>query len=120
MAELSLALQSAGSIPADLADRLILTTDKAWQMNGSVSELTRTLDGMYHITSQNSVNLDELSRGLSAISSRAASLGMDVDETAAALTAIPQPQEQQAPPWFQDSAKLRNLVCTGERVHHRS
>lgn len=88
MAELSLALQSAGSIPADLADRLILTTDKAWQMNGSVSELTRTLDGMYRITSQNSVNLDELSRGLSAISSRAASLGMDVDETAAALAAM--------------------------------
>ena len=32
----------------------------------------------------------------------------------------PQPQEQQVPPWFQDSAELRNLVCTGERVHHRT
>jgi hypothetical protein len=24
----------------------------------------------------------------------------------------PQPQEQRAPPWFRDSAKLRKLVCT--------
>jgi hypothetical protein len=32
----------------------------------------------------------------------------------------PLPQEQWAPSWFQDSAELRNLVCTGERVHHRS
>jgi hypothetical protein len=30
------------------------------------------------------------------------------------------PQEQQAPNWFLDSAELRNLVCTGESVHHRS
>ena len=32
----------------------------------------------------------------------------------------PQPQEQRAPPWFQDSTELRNLVCTGESLHHRS
>jgi hypothetical protein len=32
----------------------------------------------------------------------------------------PQPQEQRIPPWFRDSAELRNLVCTGESLHHRS
>ncbi len=88
MAELSLTLQSAGNIPADLADQLIFATDKAWQMNGSISELTKTLDGMYYITSQNPVNLRELSQGMSAISSKAASLGLDANETAAALATM--------------------------------
>ena len=32
----------------------------------------------------------------------------------------PQPQEQRSPSWFQDSLELRNLVCTGESLHHRS
>ena len=32
----------------------------------------------------------------------------------------PQHQEQQTPPWFWDSIELRNLVCTGENLHHRS
>jgi hypothetical protein len=32
----------------------------------------------------------------------------------------PLPKEQRAPSWFRDSTELRNLVCTGERVHHRS
>jgi hypothetical protein len=32
----------------------------------------------------------------------------------------PQPQEQRSPSWFRDSLELRNLVCTGEILHHRS
>jgi hypothetical protein len=32
----------------------------------------------------------------------------------------PLPQEERATSWFRDSAELRNLVCTGESVHHRS
>jgi hypothetical protein len=32
----------------------------------------------------------------------------------------PLPQEQGTPSWLWDSAELRNLVCTGESVHHRS
>ena len=32
----------------------------------------------------------------------------------------PQPQQQQSPSWFRNSTELRNLVCTGESLHHRS
>jgi hypothetical protein len=31
-----------------------------------------------------------------------------------------QPQQQRSPSWFRDSLELRNLVCTGESLHHRS
>lgn len=88
MAELSLALRSAGGIPADLADRLLLSADKAWQMNGSVLKLTKALDGMYRIADLNTVSLAELSRGMADIASEAASLGVGADETAAALAAM--------------------------------
>jgi hypothetical protein len=29
-------------------------------------------------------------------------------------------QQQRSPSWFWDSAELRNLVCTGERVRQRT
>ena len=32
----------------------------------------------------------------------------------------PQPQQQRSPSWFPDSAELRKLVWTGERVRQRS
>ena len=46
IAALSLAAQSAGNMTAELANRMIMATDEAYKMNGSVSELTKLLDGM--------------------------------------------------------------------------
>lgn len=85
IAELSLAAQNAGNMTADLADRMILTTDKAYKMNGSVANLTKVLDGMNQISNKNNVGLAELSEGLSSVSQVAASLGVDAGEATAAL-----------------------------------
>ncbi len=85
IAALSMAAQTAGNMTAELADRVITATDKAYRMNGSVTELTKVLDGMNNITSHNTVTMQELAEGMANISSTAAALGIEVNETTAAL-----------------------------------
>ena len=88
IAELSVAAQSAGSMTADLTNQLIIATDKAYQMNGSVSELTKVLDGMSNISGNNAINMTELSKGMSTLSSTAAAFGVDANEATAALATM--------------------------------
>ncbi len=85
IAELSMAAQTAGNMTAELAEQVIAATDKAYRMDGSVTELTKVMDGMNNITNHNTVTMQELAEGMTDISSTAASLGMDVNETTAAL-----------------------------------
>lgn len=85
MGELSTAAQGAGDMTADIANQFIIAADKAYKMNGSVEELTKTLDGINYITNNNAVNMSELSEGFSIVSSTAASFGVDANELTAAL-----------------------------------
>ena len=85
MAELSMAAQNAGSITAELADRLLSATDQAYRMGGSVSELTKVLDGLDRISGRNALDMAELSEGMAGLGSTAASLGVDASQAAAAL-----------------------------------
>ena len=88
IAALSLAVQSAGNMTAELANRMIMATDEAYKMNGSVSELTKVLDGMYYISNHNAVNMTELSEAMSAAGATTTSFGISVEETAAALATM--------------------------------
>lgn len=85
IAELSVAAQGAGDMTAELSNQMIIAVDKAYKMNGSITELTQVLDGMNYITNHNAVNMTELSEAMSIVGSTAASFGVDVDETTAAL-----------------------------------
>lgn len=85
MGELSTAAQGAGDMTADIANQFIIAADKAYKMNGSVEELTKTLDGINYITNNNAVNMSELSEGFSIVSSTAASFGVSSQELTAAL-----------------------------------
>lgn len=85
IAELSTAAQGAGDMTADLANSYIIATDKAYDMDGSVKELTRTLDGANNITNHNAVNMTELAEGMKVVGSQAASSQMSVEETTAAI-----------------------------------
>lgn len=88
IAALSMAVQNACGVTSELADQLISAADQAYGMNGSVSELTRVLDGMNHITGHSTVTMEDLSAGMSGLGSTAASLGVDANEAAAALAAL--------------------------------
>lgn len=85
MAELTIAVQSAGDMTAELANSYVIATDKAYQMNGSVQALTKTLDGANNITNNNAVNMTELAEGMSVVGSQAASSQMSVEQTTAAI-----------------------------------
>ena len=85
IADLSLALQSAGGMTADLADRYIASTNEAYQLGGSVEKLSGILDGSSRIASRCAVSLDGMARGMSSVTPLAASLGMEARETSAAL-----------------------------------
>ncbi len=88
IAELSMAAQNAGDMTADLSNQIITATDEAYKMNGSVTELTKVLDGMNYIADHNTINMTELSDGMAAVSSTAAAFNVKVDETTAALSTM--------------------------------
>lgn len=88
IAELSTAAQGAGDMTAELANQMIIATDKAYKLGGSTSELTKILDGMNYITNHNAVNMTELSEGMSIVGSTAASFGIEANELTAALATM--------------------------------
>jgi len=85
IAELSVAAQGAGDMTADIANQMIIATDKAYKLGGSIESLKAVLDGMNYITNNNAVNMTELSEAMSITGSTAASFGVDVNETVAAI-----------------------------------
>lgn len=82
---LSLALQNAGDMTAETAGQYIAATDEAYRLGGSVTELTKALDGASHVASRHSVNMTELANGMRLAGSTAAGLGVEADEATAAL-----------------------------------
>ena len=85
IAELSIAVQGAGDMTAELANQYIITTDKAYKLGGSVEKLTEILDGGNYIANHNAVNMTQLAEGMSVVGSKAASLGVEANETTAVL-----------------------------------
>lgn len=85
IAELSVAIQGAGDVTEDIANKYVIATDKAYGLKGSVEELTKVFDGSNYITNKNAVNMTELADGMSIVGSTAASFGIEVNETTAAL-----------------------------------
>lgn len=85
IAELSVAAQGAGDMTAELANKYIIATDKAYKLGGSVEKLTEVLDGSNYITNHNAVNMTELAEAMSIVGSTAASFGVEANETTAVL-----------------------------------
>ena len=85
IAELSVAVQGAGDVTAEIANQYVIATDKAYGLQGNVQKLTEVFDGSNKITNLNAVNMTKLAEGMSIVGSTAASFGVDVNETTAAL-----------------------------------
>lgn len=85
IAELSVAAQGAGDMTQELANQMIIATDKAYELGGSVEGLRTVLDGVNYITNHNAVNMTELSEAMSIVGTTAASFGIGAKETTAAL-----------------------------------
>ena len=88
MAELSTKVQGAGDMTAELANQYIIATDKAYKLNGLIGALNTVLDGANNITNNNALTMSDLGEAMSIVGSQAASSGMKVDETTAALSTM--------------------------------
>lgn len=85
IARLSLAVQTAGNLTANLADSYIRAADSAYSLGGSVEQLTKILDGSNLLADRNHIQLADLADGMTLLCSRAEEFGISADETAAAL-----------------------------------
>lgn len=88
MAELSIAVQSAGDLTSELANKYIFAADSAYKLNGDIKKLTEILDGNSNIAANSSITLADLAEGMSLISTQAADAGISADQASAALAAI--------------------------------
>ena len=88
IAELSTAIQGAGDVTEDVANSYVIATDKAYKLGGNIEKLTEIFDGTNKITNLNAVNMTELAEAMTIVGSTAASFGIDVNETTAAIATM--------------------------------
>lgn len=85
LADLTLSLQNAGDLTADLAQTYITTADHAYDLNGNIQQLRTTLDGANSISNLNAVNLSDLAVGMTTVGTQAADAGVQISEVTAAI-----------------------------------
>ena len=85
LADLTLSLQNAGDLTADLAQTYITAADHAYDLNGNIQQLRTTLDGANNISNLNTVNLSDLAVGMTTVGTQAADAGVQINEVTAAI-----------------------------------
>lgn len=88
LADLTLSLQNAGDLTADLAQTYITAADHAYDLNGNIQQLRTTLDGANSISNLNAVNLSDLAVGMTTVGTQAADAGVQISEVTAAIGTI--------------------------------
>lgn len=85
LADLTLSLQNAGDLTADLAQTYITAADHAYDLNGNIQQLRTTLDGANNISNLNAVNLSDLAVGMTTVGTQTADAGVQISEVTAAI-----------------------------------
>lgn len=88
LAELSVAIQSAGGLTAELANQYIITADKAYNLGGNIEKLTGILDGNSRISGKYGISMEELAKCFTLAGSQASLMGLEADKTASALATL--------------------------------
>ena len=88
LAELSVQLQRAGDVTADVANQYMTAVDKAYGMQGSVEALTAAMDGANQIGNEYATTVGEIAAGIGKVASIAATGHVGIDELTAALGTI--------------------------------
>ena len=88
LAELSVKLQRAGDVSADVANQYILAVDKAYGLNGNIQALTAAMDGANQIGNEYATNVAEISAGIGKLATIASTAHVGIDELTAALGTV--------------------------------
>lgn len=88
LAELSSKLQIAGQVSADVANQLLIATDKAYGFNGSVEKLSEVMDKMTVIDHNYATSVEKIAEGIGLVAPIASQAHMSMDELIASLGTI--------------------------------
>lgn len=88
LAELAQKTQIVGDTTADTAQQFLLSVDAAYKYNGSISALSRVLDGANEIDNKYATSIEKIAEGMGIVAPVAAQMHVGVDELAASIGTI--------------------------------
>ena len=88
LGELATKTMLVGDTTADVASQFLIAVNAAWELGGSMTELSKIVDEADYINNNYATSLDKLSAGMPIVASTAANLGMSVEQTLAVLGTI--------------------------------
>lgn len=88
LAELSTKTQIVGDTTAEVANQFLLSVDAAYKYKGSITELTKVLDGANEIDNKYATSIEKIAEGLGTVAPVAAQMHVGVDELSAAIGTI--------------------------------
>lgn len=88
LAELSTKTQIVGDTTSEIANKFLLAMDAAYQYHGSVSELTKVLDGANEIDNKYATSIEKIAEGLGIVAPVAAQMHVTEDELSSAIGTI--------------------------------
>lgn len=88
LAELSVKTQLVGDVSQETANQFLLSVDKAYQLNGEISELTKVLDGANEIDNKYATSIENIAEGLGTVAPVAAQAHISIGELSAAIGTI--------------------------------
>ena len=88
LAEIATKTQLVGDVTSSIANKFLIASNAAWEMNGNVETLNRTLDAANIIENNYATSIEKLAQGMPIAASIAAQAGMTFEQTIAALGTI--------------------------------
>ena len=88
LAELSVKTQIVGDTTAETANQFLLAVDAAYKYNGSITALSRVLDGANEIDNKYATSIEKIAEGLGIVAPVAAQANIGIDELTAAIGTI--------------------------------
>ena len=88
LAELAVKTQLVGDVTQDVANQFLIATDKAYGYEGSITKLTRVLDGANEIDNKYATSIGKIAEGLGIVAPVAAQANVGIDELTAAIGTI--------------------------------
>lgn len=88
LAELAVKTQLVGDVTEETANQFLLSVDKAYQLQGSVEELSRVLDGANELDNKYATSIEKIAEGLGTVAPVAAQMHVSIGELSAAIGTI--------------------------------
>lgn len=85
MAELATKTQLVGDMTAEAASKFLIAVDAAYHYQGSITQLTKVLDGINEVDNNYATSIEKISEGMTLVASLASSAHVPIEELTAAL-----------------------------------